>query len=143
MEQIVRRDGTIYYGDTACRNAGEAYMLFRDDYHRELGKKVYRRLGSRARHERVHGYKSYYSESRSRYLADKFDGYSRVKCWQMGIVGISYCHAIGSWYMPWFDSEDDLDDFIDWLLDVKSNAIRVIGKKIKTGRTGKKRKRYR
>lgn len=143
MEQIARHNGIIYYGSVPCRTVDEAYRMFRNDYHKELGRQMCYRLNSRARKERVHGYKSYYTSGRSRDLNEKFSGYQRVKCWQMGLVGLSYCHAIGCWYMPEFDSEDDLDDFIDWLLDANSNALQVIGRKNKTGRTGKQRKRYR
>lgn len=143
MEQITRRGGVIYYGETACKSSDEAYLLFREEYHGELGRRVYRRLNSKARKERLHGYKSFYTEQRSAYLREKFSGYPKVRCWLMGIVGISYCHAIGSWYMPEFEDEDDLDDFIDWLLDVNSKALRVIDRKTKTGRTNMRKKRYR
>jgi len=143
MEQISRKDGVVFYGGLACESVNEAYKRFRTDYHEELGKRVYRRLDSRKRVERIHGYKSYYSESRSRYLADKFSGFPRVKGWLMGIVGTSYCHAFGSWYMPEFKNEDDAWDFIDWMLDVNSDAVTIVGRKMKTGRTSKNRKRYR
>lgn len=142
MEQITRKDGIIHYGNIPCRSADEAYSMFRKDYHDELGKRVYRRLNMRARTERLHGYKSYYTEERSEYLQKRFSDYPKVKGWLMGIVGISYCHAIGSWYMPQMD-EDTTWDFIDYLLDVKSNALIITGRKNKTGRTGKSRKRYR
>ena len=142
MEQISRRNGTVYYGELPCQSVEDAYRRFREDYHGELGKRVYRRLDARSRKERVHGFKSFYTDGYSRYLAERFGGYGRVACWLMGIVGISYCHAVGGWYLPELE-EDDMWEFIDWLLDSSSNALKVIGRKMKAGRTAKTRKRYR
>jgi len=142
MEQIARRDGVVYYGSLACESVNDAYLRFRAEYHGELGRRIYRRLDRRARVERVHGYKSFYTESRSRYLADKYSGHSRVRIWAMGLVGTSYCHAIGTWYLPDL-TEEEYWEFIDWLLDVNSSAVYVMNRKNKSGRTAKKNRRYR
>lgn len=142
MEQIVRRDGIVYYGDIPCKSVKEAYGRFRADYHGELGRRVYRRLDARARRERIHGFKSFYTERYSRYLAERFGGWGRVACTLMGIVGISYCYAIGGWGLP--DLEEELMwEFIDYLMDVNADALKVVGRKAKTGRTAKTKKRYR
>ena len=78
MEKIEKRKDTFYYGDKACSNAGEAYGLFREDYHKELGKRVYRRLNRVGqREERVHGFGSYYPVKYSDELAEKYGNTGR------------------------------------------------------------------
>ena len=105
MEQITRRDGIVYYGNIPCKSVKDAYGRFRADYHGELGRRVYRRLDARARKERLHGFKSFYTERYSLYLAEQFGGFERVACTLMGIVGISYCYAIGGWDLPDMEEE--------------------------------------
>lgn len=142
MEQITRRDGIVYYGNIPCKSVKDAYGRFRSDYHGELGRRVYRRLDVHARRERIHGFKSFYTDRYSLYLAERFGGFERVDCTLMGIVGISYCYAIGGWGLPELD-DDMIWEFVDYLMDINSNALRMVGKKVKTGRTAKTKKRYR
>ena len=63
MEKITRRQEGFYYGETKCSCADDAYRLFREDYHRSLGKNAYGRLNRLgAREERQHGYGFIFSE---------------------------------------------------------------------------------
>lgn len=143
MEKIEKRKDTFYYGDKACSNAGEAYGLFREDYHKELGKRVYRRLNRVGqREERVHGFGSYYPVKYSDELAEKYGNTGRVRSYLMGIVDISYCRMVGIWDMPDI-SDDECDAYLDWLVDRKSNALYLVGRNVKTGRTATRKKKYR
>ena len=57
MEKIEKRDDVFYYGERRCVTADAAYRLFRDEYHKSLGKRVYKRLERYgARTERIHGF---------------------------------------------------------------------------------------
>ena len=143
MEKIEKRDGYFYYGDKRCVNADDAYRLFKQDYHRALGKRVYRRLerlGTRM--ERVHGFGIDFTQEYSDELARRFSGYGRVRCRIMGIVGISYCRMVGIWDMPDVD-DDEFPAYLDWLMDRRSNALYVVGRQAGSGRMDKRKKRYR
>lgn len=132
----------IYYGKDPCISIEEAYCRFRDDYNLSLGKGVHLRLNRVGqRKERVHGFRSYYPEFRSNYLGEKFDGYGRVACRLLGIVGIAYVHIIGCWDYPDLP-EEDLWDFFDWMLDKNSDGLKVVDRTLKMGRTTRKRKLF-
>ena len=143
MEKIDKRDGCFYYGDECCKSADAAYRRFKDDYHRDLGKQVYRRLERLgARTERIHGFGIDFTKEYSDELAAKYAEYGRVRCRIMGIVGISYCRMVGIWDLP--DVPDDqFASYLDWLLDRRSHALYVVGRRAGSGRMDKRKKRYR
>ncbi|MBQ3950055.1 MAG: hypothetical protein II661_06230 [Bacteroidales bacterium] len=136
MEKIVKRDGRYYYGQRLCDNADGAYALFRADYHKELGKQVFKylnRCGQRT--ERIHGCGFY----REKGLLDteRFESLPRVPSYILGIVCLSYCRIFGCWDYPDLDDEQ-FDRWLDWALTRGSTAFYIVGRKQKTGRTSKK-----
>ena len=144
MDEITRKDGEYYYGSIRCKSVDDAYCRFREDYHEEIGRRAYRRLNRVGqRQERIHGCGFDFTEDYSNELARKYAGYGRVRCWIMGLVGISYCRMVGIW--DWADIDDDAFwEYLDWLFDRRSNATYVVGKNYKAGRTAKNRnRRYR
>ena len=142
MEQITKRDGVYYYGERKCQSVDEAYKLFRNEYHRQLGREVFKRLdrvGQRT--ERIHGFGFYTDGADS--LADKFLSYGRTPCRLMGLVGISYVRAIGLWdyeHIP----DDEFERWIDWIFSRHSGGLKMVGRRSQSGRTSKRLKtRYR
>lgn len=144
MEQIVRKDGQIFYGRIQCLDADEAYCLFRDDYHRSIGKRAsYKldRLGQRE--ERIHGYGFSFSHPVSLGADDRRPS-KATPVRLLGIVDISYYRIVGCWEWPDNLSEQEFERWLDWAFTKGSGALRLIGKKDKAGRTSKRLKtRYR
>ena len=136
MEKIERRNGRLYYGNKPCRNANEAYLWYRDAYHYELGKQVYKRLdriGQRT--ERTHGIGYYYAWEDE--PQDKeFWNCKPTRYYVMGILGISYCYMVGSWDMPSHKSEEEFDRWYYWAFEHGSRGLTLAGwKKFGSGRT--------
>ena len=131
MEQITKVDGKYYYGKTFCRDISEAYRLFRNDYHRSLGKRVYRRLDKAPRQERVHGYG--FVSSGASWDGDR----RRVPVRLLGLVCGSYCRMLGGWDVP-CSTEDEFEQWFEWAFSKGSGALRLAGRKEKAGRTSKR-----
>ena len=105
METITARDGEIYYGTHRCKNASEAYKLFRKDYNDSVGKSVYltlARLGQRK--ERIHGFGFEWEEGSEPVWEEPF-GYKRVSYRILGLSGIHYWRSVGSDDFPDLDEE--------------------------------------
>jgi len=143
MEQIVRRDGQIYYGERRCESADDAYCRFRDDYHRALGRRAYDRLNRFGRREeRVHGYGFVHSAEVDR---GGMDGRTdrKVPVRILGLVEGAYCRGVGAWDIP-CESEEEFDRWFEWAFSRGSGVLRLVGRKDKAGRTSKRLKaRYR
>lgn len=141
MEQITKKGGDYFYGDRICPNVDDAYKLFRDDYHRLLGKRVYRRLNRIGqREERIHGFGFVFDVKR------KYDGpfHNRVDTRLLGLVCGSYCRILGEWDLPEGIGVDGFEDWFDWAFSAGSGALRLVGRKGGGGRTSKiQKKRYR
>lgn len=143
MEQIVRRDGRIYYGEQLCEDADDAYCRFRYDYHRSLGKRAYHRLNRLGqREERVHGYGFVFTHPV--YFRRNDGGACKpVNSRLLGLVEGAYCRGVGAWDIP-CDNELEFERWFDWAFSKGSGAIRLVGRKDKAGRTSKRLKaRYR
>ena len=143
MEKITREKGVCYYGDVQCDTVDDAYRKYRNDYHKSLGKAVYRMLNRPARVERIHGSGMYLQKGYEDGLRNRYDRYGKVNCRFMGIVGISYVRMVGIW-----DCADVCDEsfreYLDWLFSRGSNALRIVGRGGASGRTSKRiRTRYR
>lgn len=144
MEQIARNNGVLYYGKQICRDANDAYLCFRDDYHASLGKAVYRRLNMPDREERIHGFKVYFSDSIQRELDSEFGVPSgRIQCRLIGLVGISYCRDVDVSGFPDYN-DDKFGRWFDWFLSHAHEMMRLVGTNVKAGRTSKNlNRRYR
>ncbi len=142
MEQIIRKDGQIYYGDILCRNADDAYGYFREDYHAQLGKRVYRRLNRVGqREERVHEFGFCFAGGG---YAVHNDFYGRIDTRLLGLVCGSYCRMLGGWDVPREIGESEFEQWYDVLFSEGSRGLRLVGRNTKAGRTSKMlRKRYR
>lgn len=139
MEQIVRKDGRIYYGDWLCSDADGAYRLFRQDYNASIGRAAFLRLNRLGqREERIHGFG--FDFARKPAIPAGISG--RLVVRDLGLVGISYCKMLGSWDIP-CETEDEFERIFDWAFSRGSGALRTVGKD-KSGRTSKRLKtRYR
>ena len=141
MEQITRRDEVFYYGDTACRDADDAYRRFRNDYHKVVGRKAFERLNRLGqRTERIHERGFVFSREIDA-VHPSFPG--SVVGRLLGLVGTSYCRIIGGWDVH-CRTDEEFDRWLDWALSEEHWAVRMVGKKDKAGRTSKRLKaRYR
>lgn len=142
MEQITRRDGTVYYGNRRCGSIDEAYLMFRSDYHRSLGRDVHRRLDRLGqRTERIHGYGFVFEGGNS--FGDMYRSLGRTRCRIMGLVGISYVRSVGLWDCP--DIPDgEFERWLDWAFARGSGALTTVGTRDRVGRTSRRlRTRYR
>jgi hypothetical protein len=141
MEQIIRKDGAIYYGRILCKDADDAYVMFREDYHRDLGRAVYRRLdriGKRT--ERIHGFGFVRDGELD---GSRFVGLQKVRYYVLGLIGIHYFRIMGRWDMEHI-SDEDYEDWLEWAFTKGTKALSQCGKNEKTGRTSKRlNKRYR
>lgn len=134
MEQIVKRDGKIYYGSVECLNADDAYRKFRDDYNVALGKRYYQRLGRLgARKERVHGFGFVYDGEPD--LPGVTGGLVPTRL--LGIAAGAYCRMLGSWDIPGGMDEDEFWLWFQWAFRKNGGAVRLVGRKDKAGRTSK------
>ena len=130
MEQITKREGKIFYGQRKCANADEAYRRFRDEYHNELGKKVFQRLNRRGRKERIHEYGFVFSVARQ---PPEEVGFCRIRYRLFSVIGISYCRIVSGWDMP--EMDDDLyEEWFDWAFSRGSGALILVGRKDGYGR---------
>lgn len=138
MEKIERRNGQLYYGEKPCHNADEAYALYREDYHKSLGRQVYKqldRVGQRT--ERTHGI-GYYFSWREQPDSKEFLYCKRTRYYVMGLLGISYCYMVGSWDIPEHNTEADFDRWYNWAFDHNSNGLVLAGwRKYGSGRNSK------
>lgn len=140
MEQIRKVDGKLYYGEIQCKDADEAYRRFREDYHKSIGRAAYKRLNRLgSRKERMHGSGFVFSTK-----PECPPGIKRkvVPIYIMGIIAGSYCKSLSGQYIP-DGTDEEIDQWIDWAFSKGSGALRVVGKKWKTGRTSKNYKKHR
>ena len=144
MEQIDKRNGVIYYGNQVCKDADDAYVRFRDDYHASLGRVAYLRLDRIGqRKERVHGF-GFVFDPPFQDAPDEFRGLGRVRCRILGFLGIAYSRIVGAWDLPEFTDEQQYERWLDWAFSKGSGALRTVGRRNKSGRTSKRLKtRYR
>lgn len=124
MEQIVRRDGRIYYGKRPCRDAEEAYEFYRNDYHASIGREAFlrlNRLGQRS--ERIHGFGFDFARPLD-YRGNDFRRYGTVLYRLAGRIGISYLRAFGLYD---YESvpEERFDEWFDWALSRGSGAMKL------------------
>ena len=141
MEQIVRKNRVYYYGEVECFNVDDAYWRWREDYHKKLGRAVYRRLGRvGTRKERVHGWGFVYDKEP---VLSGVPG-ELVPTRLLGLIQGSYCRMFGAWDLPGGVGDDEFDEWVEWALSERTRAVRMIGRKQKVGRTSKRlKKRYR
>jgi len=140
MEQITKRNGIYYYGESKCVDADDAYRRFRADYHASIGRSAFLRLDRLGqRMERVHGFGF---EFLHRVLPPVGCG-GKTRCRFLGLVHLSYCRLVGLW--DYSDiPEEKFDEWFDWAFSRGSGALRTLGKNRKVGRTSKTlKKRYR
>jgi hypothetical protein len=128
-------DGVYYYCGVECRNANDAYSMFRKDYNKAQGRNSFgflQRLGQRK--ERVHDSGIVFSEDKdfSVFVAGK------VECYQLGLVSGSYTKIVG---VPDILTEDEAYEWADVIFRKGSNLLKIAGRKQKTGRTSTGRKR--
>jgi len=137
METITRNDGRLYYGQELCKDADEAYKRFREDYHRSLGRAVYKRLDwKKQRVERIHGF-GFSRPYDTRHTAVGFFHLRRPFYYVMGILGISYVYMVGTWDVAKL-SDEQFDDWYEWAFTRNSGGLRRgTGKGVKLGRTSK------
>lgn len=134
----------FYYGGEPCGDADGAYERFRDDYHRWLGKRVYRRLNRVGqREERVHEYGFCFAGGIGR-PSFYDDSFGKLDTRLLGLVCGSYCRMLGGWSVPCGIDEPGFYDLLDWALSSGSGATRLLGRNTGVGRTNKMiNKRYR
>lgn len=139
MEEITRKNGVYFYGDRRCSGADEAYERYRRDYHAAVGRDAFRRLDRLGqRTERVHGYGFAYAGNRSD-QDDEFRRYGKIRYRMVGMLGISYCRIIGLY--DYGDIPDEVfERWFDWAFSRGSGALKLVGRKQKTGRTSKRLK---
>lgn len=141
MEKVVRIDGRIYYGREICSDVDHAYRLLRDDYHRELGKAVYRRLNRLGRRkERVHGFGYVFEPGTS------FPDFPKrlVPARLLGIAAGAYCRSVDGRDLPCGMGDDEFWQWVDWAFRKGAGIVRLVGRKEGYGRTSKRlNKRFR
>lgn len=124
MEQIVRKEGKLYYGERFCRDAEEAYELFRKDYHASIGRQAFLRLNRLGqREERIHGFGFDFSK-RVGDPEDEFRRYGTIHYRMAGRIGISYLRVFG---LHDYESVPDerFDEWFDWALSRGSGAMKL------------------
>ncbi len=138
MEQITKREGTIYYGEQRCTDIDAAYGLYRRDYHKSVGRAAYKRLDRLGqRRERVHGYGFVFER------CPAYEGVQeKVRTRLLGLVSGSYCRIFGCWDVPCGD--EAFDDWFDFVFRKGSGLVSLVGTNEKAGRTSRRlRRRYR
>lgn len=140
VETIVRKDGRYYYGDVECFDVDDAYRRFRDDYHKELGKRAYQRLGRvGSRKERVKFSGTFYERQPECPIVHT----GVVPVWHLGIIAGSYCRMLRGWDIPGGMDDEQLERWLEWAFAQGSGALRLTGRKSGVGRTSKRlNKRY-
>lgn len=128
-------NGAYYYGQAKCRNADEAYRMFRKEYNEAQGRNSFgflQRLGQRK--ERVHDSGIVFTDNKdfSVFVAEK------VECYQLGLVSGSYTKIVS---VPDILTEDEAYEWADIIFMKGSNLLKIVGRKQKTGRTSTGRKR--
>lgn len=134
MKPIEKRGGKIFYGDCECADVDCAYDMFREDYHKSIGRVAFKRLdrlGQRV--DRIRGFGfvfDYIPSCREELISDKLT--YRI----LGLTDISYGRIFGVWDIP--DMEDDeFEGWFDRVFMKNSGLLRLVGRNIKTGRTSK------
>lgn len=124
MEQIVRKDGQIYYGRIRCVDADDAYSRFRDDYHASIGREAFlrlNRLGQRS--ERIHGFGFDFTKQIED-PGNEFRRYGTVLYRMAGRIGISYLRVFG---LHDYRSvpDEEFEQWFDWALSRGSGAMKL------------------
>ena len=148
MERTVRRSGRLFFGDTPCGDADEAYRAFRNAYHESLGRKSYRRLDAKERKERVHGFRAYFTDEYGAALESEFGSVStrvlhvKVLFYMLGIAVTSYCRIASSERMPDYE-EERFFRWLDWMMMHSDRTMRTVSLRDNSGRGSTNRKKYR
>ena len=102
-----------------CIDADDAYSRFKEEYHKSLGKRNFRRLDAKPRTTRITEVGVRFPEWYAKELSEEFGNLPRVPYVIEGLIGTSYCRMFGSDWFPeevaGFDDEK-YERFIDWLL---------------------------
>lgn len=135
MEQIVKKDGQLYYGTIQCKSVNDAYNAFRKDYHSSLGKAVYQRLDRLGqRKEYLHGYGFIFdSSSVSEWKPGERHRYN---CYILDKVDLGYVRTIGCWDYPDI-KEEEFEKWLDWVYERGKGRMRTLDV-----RTKKKRRKF-
>ena len=134
MEQIIRKDGRLYYGERVCRDADDAYRRFRRDYNESVGRVAFYRLNRfGSRKDRVRDIGIVCSSKPSCPVQDEV----RVPVMHMGMLAGCYCKTIGGYDIPDGVDEDNLLDWVNWVFCHKEKHYRLVGLKTRVGRTSK------
>lgn len=130
MEQIRRINGIIYYGTEECVDIDDAYLKFREDYNKFVGKAVHLRLDRLGlRKERVHGF----GIIRTGSYVPKKCGPRKVKYRLLGLINLCYWWTVDITPVD----EKDFEDWLDYALTKGTDALMYVGK---ANRKKKKRK---
>lgn len=135
MEQIVKKNGQLYYGSLHCNTINDAYNAFRKDYHTMLGKSVYRRLDRLGqRKERLHSYGFVFDDDlqSTELLGIKH----RYNCYILDKVDLGYVRTIGCWEYSDI-SESDFEKWLDWVYTRGGGRLRTLDVRVK-----KKRRKF-
>ena len=133
MEQIVRRDGVLYYGKRRCNSASDAYRLFQEDHDRAVVRAAYNKLGRLGqRKERIHGF-GFVRPWDDEVPGEEFLSLGQVPYRIMGILGISYCRIVGIWDIPPM-SEEKFERWFEWAFTKDSGGLVLRGRKEGFGR---------
>lgn len=130
MSGISKSRGLYHCCDRWFASADEAYRYFRREYNKKKGKASYEmlnRIGVRT--ERVHGTWMHFSDGY------EFNSYpsDRIRTYMLGLFCSSYCKTVGIWDIPY--DVDDPVKWADWFFRKGCQEQKIVGKKLKTGRT--------
>jgi len=140
MEQITKRDGVLYYGETPCKDENDAYDWFHDEYNERMGKSFSLYLENiMQRTERIHefGFVRLWNDKPER---ENCFGRRRTKYRLMGLIGIHYCRIFGMWDYPKL-TDEEFERWFEWAMTRGNDAVVLVERKSASGRTSKNLKR--
>lgn len=136
----MRNDGLLYYGNTVCQSPDEAYKLFREDYHKSIGRDANRKLNREGQRTDVLHWKGFtLSKPYFEYLKSKWEGFQTVRSSVIGILQTSYCRTVACEGLEKVD-DSSIDECLDWVLSDCSNVLVLVNRKNGLGRTNRKNK---
>lgn len=125
-------DGCIVVDGDAYASKSQAYLAARKLYNKSIGRESNGRLGgTRIRKSVISHSGMDFEPEYTKRLNEEFGQTKKVRCYILGLIGISYCYLYGEWdFDPAFREYDNdkRERYIDWLMCRGGSAIRMCGR---------------
>lgn len=127
----IDEDGLFVIDGERYDNVNQAYRAFRKSYNKFVGRVASRKIGAKVRKTVISHRGIDFEKEYSERLRQEFEGTGKVRCYVLGILGLSYVYIFDEpeSTTALFDYDDDRRErYVDWLLSAGTTGVRMCGR---------------